>query len=324
VISKIKVSIIIPLYNGSLLIKRCLESVFSQDKDLLLEIIIIDDGSTDNSVEIVRKFDNQIQIVQQSNQGPASARNKGIEIATGKYLAFLDADDYWKTDFLFETVLFMEQHLDIVAVSVGQEHKILGRKGQIIPEFLSQSFDENLQSIVLNNFFGYWAMFNHICTGSVLMKTDIANQTGGQRVELRITEDLEFWAYLATFGKWGFIPKVLFVSDGGSITNDIGWVTKMRPRWENVPTVEEWQKRIILRISEDELEDYKKARGRIARILSYNQLISGKIELSKSQVLNYSQYFPKDKIAFFLKFAAKNKFLWSLITSFFIYRESHR
>lgn len=98
---EIDISVIIPVYNAALLIDRCLDSVFAQNGIYKTEVILIDDGSTDNSVEIIknRREQSQIILLQQKNAGPAVARNKGLAIASGKYAAFLDADDYWLPDF---------------------------------------------------------------------------------------------------------------------------------------------------------------------------------------------------------------------------------
>ena len=98
---EIDISVIIPVYNAALLIDRCLDSVFAQNGIYKTEVILIDDGSTDNSVEIIknRREQSQIILLQQKNAGPAVARNKGLAIASGKYAAFLDDDDYWLPDF---------------------------------------------------------------------------------------------------------------------------------------------------------------------------------------------------------------------------------
>ena len=91
-----KVSVIIPVYNVEKYLRECLDSVVNQTlKDI--EIICVDDGSTDNSLEILNEYaqkDNRIQIFTQENQGAGAARNKGLEIAKGEYLYFLDSDDY--------------------------------------------------------------------------------------------------------------------------------------------------------------------------------------------------------------------------------------
>lgn len=97
-----KVSVIIPVYNTEKYLEECLDSVIHQTlKDI--EIICINDGSTDNSLEILKKYkqkDSRIITIDQENSGAAIARNKGIKIANGEYLSFIDSDDYIDLDFL--------------------------------------------------------------------------------------------------------------------------------------------------------------------------------------------------------------------------------
>jgi len=318
------ISVIIPFYNGSLLIRRCLDSVFSQTGDVYTEVIIIDDGSTDNSVEIVRNYPKTIKLLQQENQGPAAARNRGIEAASGKYLAFLDADDYWLPDFLKETVRFLEESPEIIAVSTGQLHKIPGKPDTIAPAILKTDPEKYSQPVVLPDYFSFWAEHNHVCTGSVLMRTDIGKQTGGQRPELRITEDLEFWAYLATFGKWGFIPKVLFVSDGGAVTKARGWLEKNMKRWESAPTIEEWESRIIVRLPDPAPVGYLSARGRIAWNLAYSMIMSSRDKVARATLLKNKDYLPKNRFSKLLMLASKPIVSWLIITKLLRIRETHR
>ncbi len=90
-----RISVIIPMYNSEAFIKQCIESVLSQTYPYF-EIIVIDDGSLDRGAEICRKLkkkDDRIRLLGQENRGVSSARNRGIELATGKYVFFLDSDD---------------------------------------------------------------------------------------------------------------------------------------------------------------------------------------------------------------------------------------
>lgn len=106
-----KVSIIIPMHNSSEHIEECIDSVLNQTyKDI--EIIVVDDKSSDNSAEIVEnKKNNRIKIIKLSeNVGAARARNMGIDSATGEYICFLDSDDYWKLDKLEKQVDFIEKN----------------------------------------------------------------------------------------------------------------------------------------------------------------------------------------------------------------------
>lgn len=318
-----KISVIIPNYNGASLIKRCLNSVFNQIGTYDLEVIIIDDGSTDNSLDFLVSYSQPLIILKQNNQGPAAARNNGIEKATGKYLAFLDTDDYWEPSFLKETVTFLENN-EAVAVSVGQTHKITGKEDRIMPQLLNENPKINDEGIVLENFYEFWAKYNHVCTGSVLMQTTIVKQTGGQIPELRITEDLEFWAYLATFGSWGFIPKVLFTSDGGEVTKEIGWFEKNKKRWASAPTVEQWESRIMNRIPKDLIDSFNTAKGKIAKNLAYAMLMSNRMELARQTVKKYKKWFPEDKIAKLMRVGAKSRIVWLLLSRVLIYREYNR
>ncbi|WP_282776961.1 glycosyltransferase family 2 protein [Phaeodactylibacter xiamenensis] len=318
------VTVVIPLYNGSALIERCLDSVFEQQV-ANLEVIVVDDGSTDDSVAIVKNYPKPIILLQQQNQGPAAARNKGIEHATGKYIAFLDADDYWLPGFIDRTCRFLEAHRDVIAVSVGQRHILPGKKEKIIPDYLvSPNGEEPVTPFVIPDFFDYWNRYNHVCTGSVMMRTATVKTTDGQRTDLRITEDLEFWALLATYGQWGIIPEVLFISDGSKVTQQQGWWEKNYKRWASAPSVEEWEKRIKPRLDRDHLMGYKKARGRIAKNLAYSALLSGRTKLSKDTVIQYSSDFPPDKLSKILQLASKNDFTWKVVTKLLVSRERKR
>lgn len=92
------ISVIIPNYNGERFIERCIQSVISQSYENW-EMILIDDCSTDTSKDFIQKFtidsDKITTIFLKENYGPAVARNKGIELAKGRYIAFLDSDDFW-------------------------------------------------------------------------------------------------------------------------------------------------------------------------------------------------------------------------------------
>jgi glycosyltransferase involved in cell wall biosynthesis len=115
------VSVIIPVYNGDRYLKESIESVLAQDYQPL-EIIIIDDGSTDNSANIAKSFGEKITYYYQENTGHGGAINYGVELAKGDYLAFLDADDLWEKNKLNPQmkVMLNEPEIDIVSGMVQQ------------------------------------------------------------------------------------------------------------------------------------------------------------------------------------------------------------
>lgn len=101
------VSVIIPVYNSEKHLKECLDSVINQSYENI-EIIIIDDGSTDNSINILKEYiniDSRILLYSQKNSGPGSARNKAMGISNGKYIIFIDSDDYIKKNCIENLVL---------------------------------------------------------------------------------------------------------------------------------------------------------------------------------------------------------------------------
>lgn len=103
-----QVTIVIPVYNVEAYIYQAIESVLAQTYPYF-EVILVNDGSKDHSVEVCQKFDDpRIKILHQENQGPAAARNHGIRHAKGEYVAFLDGDDLWTPDKLVKHV----EHLD--------------------------------------------------------------------------------------------------------------------------------------------------------------------------------------------------------------------
>lgn len=110
------VSIVIPVYNGGCYIEKCIKSLQSQSYKMM-EIIIVDDGSKDNTAEICGRYaaiDEKIIFLRQKNSGPAQARNLGISRAKGKYIAFIDADDYVEEEYISYLVYNLEYyHADI-------------------------------------------------------------------------------------------------------------------------------------------------------------------------------------------------------------------
>lgn len=132
------VSVIVPIYNAESELKKCLDSILYQSYHSL-EILLIDDGSKDNSLDIISKYmeiDDRIKCFHQENAGVSSARNLGIDKANGKYLAFIDADDWVSPNFIERLVDTIQgADLAIVDLSDGKHEPIRpGKKGMISRE----------------------------------------------------------------------------------------------------------------------------------------------------------------------------------------------
>ena len=114
---KPKFSIIVPVYNTEKYLKRCLDSIKSQTfKDY--EVIIVNDGSTDNSSDIISKY--SYKVINQENQGLSMARNNGVKVASGEYLIFLDSDDYIEKDLLKEINNSLTNNPDLVRYQIKE------------------------------------------------------------------------------------------------------------------------------------------------------------------------------------------------------------
>ncbi len=152
---KIGFSVIIPLYNKAPYIARAINSVLCQTYQDF-EIIVVDDGSTDNGAHIVEAMtDSRIRLFRQDNAGPSAARNRGIETAASKNIAFLDADDEWKPGFLETICKLMLQFPDCGAYSTSYDiinptlklsHPKFKSKPSVLWTGIIQDFFEILQS----------------------------------------------------------------------------------------------------------------------------------------------------------------------------------
>ena len=110
------VSVIIPTYNRAEIIEEAVDSVLAQDyKDF--ELIVVDDGSTDNTSEVLATYGDDIRVLYQENKGVSAARNRGISEAAGKLIAFLDSDDLWMPQKLTTQVEFFRHFHQTVVKS---------------------------------------------------------------------------------------------------------------------------------------------------------------------------------------------------------------
>ena len=130
--SRADVTVVTPTYNSVRTIVRCINSVVGQTK-LPLEHIVIDDGSNDGTTELLDALSvehHHLKVIPQSNLGAGAARNKGIEMARGRFIAFLDSDDEWSADKLERQVRFMIEHDapfsygDYVTIDAGSNRRI--------------------------------------------------------------------------------------------------------------------------------------------------------------------------------------------------------
>ncbi|MBN2320688.1 MAG: glycosyltransferase family 2 protein [Acidobacteria bacterium] len=281
-------SAIIPAYNAELSLARCIDHALSQTYSSI-EIIVVNDGSEDGTEEIALNYDNRIRYVRQENRGETAARNRGFEMAKGEFITFIDHDDYWHEEFVEKTVSFLKQHPVAVAVSVGRRSYSALRDTHVRPEFLENPSAETMEPLVLESFFDFWSEHAHICCGSALIRSSLFDKAGGQREDLVLSGDMEYWAYLSTFGSWGFIPEILLTTDGTQIRRGGNYYRKFKNRYQRVLTVEQWQSRILPRISGEDERGFKKLRGRIATWYTFADIFVGRDARAKQCATSYKK-----------------------------------
>ena len=290
----ISVSVIIPAYNAESCLKQCIDSALSQTVKPV-QVIVINDGSTDHTAEVAHSYDNQIVYLEQNNQGQGAARNAGLKIATGKFVAFLDADDYWLPGFLEATTSFLSAHAEAVAVFTRFRKETVSGKSYIYPpilgteHFLSQGF-------LLPSLFKFWAEHDKLQTGAIVVRSQCLKRIGGMLEDLRISQDLEYWTMIATVGKWGFIPEPLLVSTSEVVAKRTGRMIKYAQRRKLCPTVEQWERRVESAVASSDYNYFQVIKGRVASGYAYAKIIGGDWEGARHIIKKYGFILPETQM----------------------------
>jgi GT2 family glycosyltransferase len=183
-----RVSVIVPVFNAELFITETIQSALAQTHPDV-EVIVVDDGSTDGTIERLRAFGERVNIYRQPNCGVAAARNRGASAASGEWLAFLDADDIWLPTKVERQLACGRRSM------VYTDRYNIGARGEL-PEIQSQvtpmhDGDLFLPLLLEGNF---------ITASSVLLRRDVFAELGGFFEQLRGTEDWDLWVRIAAAG----------------------------------------------------------------------------------------------------------------------------
>lgn len=193
------VSVIIPCYNGEAYLGEAIDSALVQTYPNV-QVIVVDDGSTDRSAEVMAKYGNRIMVVRQRNAGLSAARNAGIASASGSLLAFLDADDWWNPSFLEKMVTALDSSGATIAYCGWQNIGIPGKHGEpFIPPDYEKS-PEKLRQIISGT---RWPVH------AAVVRQAAVQEAGGFDTELRSAEDFALWVRIATRHPIILVPEVL-------------------------------------------------------------------------------------------------------------------
>ena len=198
-----QITVIIPTYNRYELLKRALNSVYSQIH-MPKEVIVVDDGSTDNTAQIQKQFP-FTKYIYQKNSGVSAARNLGIKNSTCQWIAFLDSDDEWHKEKLSWHVEFHKNN-PFVKMSYTDEMWIRDKKQVKIPKKYSKHggdiFDKCLSHCI-------------IAPSAVLIHKDLFDEVGLFDESLEVCEDYDLWLRVACGNSIGLIDKKLIIKYAG-------------------------------------------------------------------------------------------------------------
>jgi hypothetical protein len=196
-----RVSVILPVFNGAQTITQAIDSVRAQTFTDF-EIVAVDDGSADASLEVLRPYGDAVKILHQERRGPSAARNLGVANSTGEYLGFLDADDWWKPDFLARMVAALEHEREsVMAYCDLQLVDSLGKP------FLTSlmAVRENRPPTVQDMLDALWP----IMPSGVLIRRGALAAVGGYPEPLYAFEDVYLWLLLREKGPFAYVKEEL-------------------------------------------------------------------------------------------------------------------
>ena len=181
------ISVIVPTYNHAEFLPQALESIFSQTCGDH-EIIVVDDGSSDETRSALAPFSDRITYLYQENQGPSVARNRGIRAAQGEYITFLDADDLWLPDKLEAQRAEMEREPRPGLVGCG--FYTMDAEGRI-----KDTIDKGLSPERFMSQIGTWNVFGN--PSCAMVPKSVFDDVGCFNEKLRFGEDWEMWLRIA-------------------------------------------------------------------------------------------------------------------------------
>jgi glycosyltransferase involved in cell wall biosynthesis len=194
------VSVIVPCYNAEHYLENALDSIRSQACPDL-EIIVVDDGSTDDTAGVLRKLNGtDLQVLRQDNTGPAAARNLGISAARGKWIAFLDADDYW---------LPSKLNLQLESLARKPDAAFCYSSGI----YIGPPNTRRIQKPHRSGEDVFWSLLwgSQLLMGSVIVRRECFAQAGSFDTQLRTGEDWDMWLRLAARWTSCYVKEPLVV-----------------------------------------------------------------------------------------------------------------
>jgi glycosyltransferase involved in cell wall biosynthesis len=197
-----KVSVVIPVHNGERTAGRALDSVFAQTFSDF-EIIVVDDGSTDDTASVLGRYGDRIRVISGANRGPSAARNTGMRAGAGEYIAFLDDDDEWMPPKLARCVPLLDADKDCalvytLAVKVDTSGRPMGAQNG------EDGRPDGIESPTMKDLLARpW----NVVPSQFVVRRDVVERCGGFNEHLLSCEDLEFLLRAREYGHFKCVPE---------------------------------------------------------------------------------------------------------------------
>ena len=208
---RLTVSAVIPAYNSAAHIGRAIDSVLAQTRPVD-EIVVVDDGSTDNTVEVVRAFGDKVRLITQSNAGASAARNAGIMAATGDWIAFLDADDEWLPEKMALQCDVLTQHPDLAWCTANYYECLCEESRRAVHTPIHQCTKRLKGKRFFDTYFYAWRHYLWGHTDTMVIRRSALLRAGLFRVGQRKANDIDMWLRIAyVYPAIGFTAEPLAV-----------------------------------------------------------------------------------------------------------------
>ncbi|HJU11810.1 MAG TPA: glycosyltransferase family A protein [Candidatus Binataceae bacterium] len=199
-----RMAVVIPAFNSAATISRAIDSALRQNFDGTFDVIVVNDGSTDSTIEVLMRYDGRIRVVDQQNQGPASARNAGVALSNSEYIAFLDADDAFLPSKLAWAISSLENDKNAAmlfhdAITVHRDGHEIARSCVPAEKAHAPSMQEMLTEL--------WP----IILSTVVIRRTTFDSCGGFSEEFRIPgyEDPDLWIRAREHGHFIYLAEPL-------------------------------------------------------------------------------------------------------------------
>ena len=200
------VSVVVPTYNRAGIIRETIENILQQTYSNI-EMIIVDDGSTDNTVDVLKSYGSKIRWTVQQNAGPAAARNRGIAMANGEIVAFQDSDDAWHPSKIERQVSLMKRAGPSVVCCLC--NSIVQLPGVEVRSFENAPVAPSLDEVVWLNVTEVLATRFILFNQAIAIRRDVLTRLGGFDESFRLMEDADLALRLSLEGPWAFIREPL-------------------------------------------------------------------------------------------------------------------